>query len=213
MKVVIFGATGMLGQGVLRETLLADDVEQVVALVRTTTGVRHPKLREVMPTDFADLTPVEAELQGVDACFFCLGLSPLTRDEALHTTVNYDYPMAAARTLAGINPESTFVYVSGAGASATGSAPWARIKARTERAVLNLFPNGYVLRPGFIQPTYAVTSKGIGYRLLYRLLRPLTPALTRIAPGRFTTTNTLARTMLRAARTGLPRRIIENSDL
>lgn len=130
-----------------------------------------------------------------------------------HLGATVDYPTAAARTLAKINPDLTFVYVSGAGTGATGTAMWARVKARTENVVLDLFPNGYVLRPGFIQPSYDVASKAIGYRLLYRLLRPLTPVLTRIAPGRITTTDALAEAMLRAARTGLPRRIVENADL
>lgn len=213
MKVIIFGATGMLGQSVLRESLRADDVEQVVTLVRSPTRVRHPKLREVTLADFTDLLPIEAELQGADACFYCIGLSPLTKDEAVYTRVNYDLPVAAAGTLAKINPDLTFVYVSGAGTSATGPAMWARVKARTENVVLDLFPNGYVLRPGLIQPTYDVTSKAVGYRLLYRLSRPLTPLLSRIAPTRITTTDRIAQAMLRAARTGLAHRVVENADL
>lgn len=213
MKVVVFGATGMLGRAVVQECLSADDVEQVIAVVRTPTGVRHDRLHEVVLPDFTDLTPIDSELQGVDACFYCLGLSPLRQDDAVFTTVNHDYPVAAARTLAGINPALTFVYVSGAGTSATGPAKWAQVKARTEAAVLDLLPNGYALRPGFIQPTYRPVAKATGFRLLYGLLRPLTPLLTRVVPTRITTTDRLARAMLRAARTGLPHRIVENADL
>src|SRR4051794_30830261 len=118
MRVIVFGATGMIGQGVLRESLLASDVEQVLAVVRTPTGVRHPKLREVTVADFADLTPIEDQLNGYDACFYCLGVSSVGKSEAEYTRVSHDFPMAAARLLARLNPKITFVYVTGAGTSA-----------------------------------------------------------------------------------------------
>jgi len=213
MRVIIFGATGMVGQGTLRECLLASDVEQVLAVVRKPTGVRHPKLREVELRDFADLTPIEAELTGYDACFYCLGVSSVGMSEQAYTTVSYAYPIAAARTLAKINPDLTFVYVSGAGTGAGSRAMWARVKARTENAVIEMFANGYAFRPGFIQPTYGATSKTGFYRFAYLLTAPLTPLFERVAPKYVTTSDRLGRAMLRAARTGFPNHVVENADL
>jgi uncharacterized protein YbjT (DUF2867 family) len=213
MKVIIFGATGMVGQGVLRESLLAADVEQVLTVVRTPTGVSHEKLREVRLADFGDLTPIEGELVGYDACFYCLGVSSVGLSEAAYSTVSYDYPIAAARTLSKINPEMTFVYVSGAGTNPNGRQMWARVKGRTENAIIEMFPNGYAFRPGFIQPTFGATSKTGWYRTAYAITAPLFPLLERIAPGYAITTDRLGRAMLHAARTGFPKHIVENRDL
>jgi uncharacterized protein YbjT (DUF2867 family) len=213
MKVIIFGATGMIGQGVLRESLLAADVEQVLAVVRTPTGVRHPKLREVRLADFADLTPIVDDLAGSDACFYCLGASSVGMDEAAFTRVCYEYPLAAARTLATINPDLTFVYVSGAGTDPAGRQMWARVKGRTENAIIEMFPNGYAFRPGFVQPRFGVTSKTGWYRIFYGLTAPLFPLLDRLAPRFFTTSDRLGRAMLHAARTGFATHVVQNRDL
>jgi uncharacterized protein YbjT (DUF2867 family) len=213
MKVIIFGATGMVGQGTLRESLLASDVEQVLAVVRKPTGVRHPKLREIKLADFADLTPIADELKGYDACFYCLGASSAALTEEAYIKINYDYPVAAARTLAELNPDMTFVYVSGAGTKATSRAMWARVKARTENAVIELFANGYAFRPGFIQPTYGATSSTTFYRYTYAVMAPLVPLLERVVPKYITTSDRLGRAMLRAARTGFGNHIVENADL
>jgi uncharacterized protein YbjT (DUF2867 family) len=213
MKVMVFGATGMVGQGVLRESLLASDVEQVLAVIRTPTGVRHPKLREVKVEDFADLTPIEDELKGYDACFYCLGVSSVGMSEADYTKVSYDFPMAAARMLGRLNPETAFVYVSGAGTSAKSRQMWSRVKARTENEIIELLPNGYAFRPGFIQPTHGVTSKTTLYRLAYNVTAPIVPLLQRVAPRFVTTTDSLGQAMLRAARTGFPDHIVENAQL
>lgn len=213
MKVIIFGATGMVGQGALRESLLATDVDQVLAVVRRPTGVRHPKLREVTVDDFADLTPVRDELSGYDACFYCLGVSAVGLDEAAYTRISYDYPVAAAHLLAELNPALTFVYVSGAGTRPDGRAMWARVKGRTEVEVIKTFPHGYAFRPGFIQPTHGATSRTGWYRRLYAVTAPLMPLLNRVAPRFVTSTDRLGRAMLRAARTGFPTRIVEQADL
>jgi uncharacterized protein YbjT (DUF2867 family) len=213
VKVIIFGATGMVGQGVLRETLLAADVDEVVAVIRTPTGIKHQKLREVPLADFADLSPIAGELAGADACFYCLGVSSVGLDEAAFTRVCYDYPVAAAKTLAKINPDLTLVYVSGAGTNPNGRQMWARVKGRTENTIIEMLPNGYAFRPGFIQPTHGATSKTGWYRRMYTVSAPLFPALERLAPGYFTTTDRLGQAMLRAARTGFPRHVVENRDL
>jgi uncharacterized protein YbjT (DUF2867 family) len=213
MKVVIFGATGMVGQGALRESLLAPDVEQVLAVVRTPTGVSHPRLREIKLDDFADLAPIRDELRGFDACFYCLGVSSVGLDEAAYARVSYDYPMAAARTFAEITPSATFVYVSGAGTDPGGRQMWARVKGRTEREIIDLLPHGYAFRPGFIQPTRGVRSKTRLYNMIYTATAPLQPFLVRVAPKYVTTTDRLGQAMLRAARIGFPNRIVENADL
>ncbi|GIF17744.1 uncharacterized protein YbjT (DUF2867 family) [Actinoplanes tereljensis] len=213
MRVMIFGATGMVGQGVLREALLAPDVEQVLAVIRSPTGVHHPKLREVKVADFADLTPVRDELAGYDACFYCLGVSSVGMSEADYTRVSYDYPMAAARLLAELNPQTCFVYVSGAGTNPQSRQMWARVKGRTEREVIELLPRGYAVRPGFIQPTHGVRSKTRWYNAIYTATAPLTPLLERTAPKYVTTTDRLGRAMLQLARVGFPRHILENVDL
>jgi uncharacterized protein YbjT (DUF2867 family) len=212
MKVVVFGATGMVGQGALRASLLAPDVESVLAVTRTPTAVSHPRLREVKAGDFADLTPIKDELRGYDACFYCLGVSSVGHDEAAYTRISYDYPMAAARLFAEINPEVTFVYVSGAGTNLTGRQMWARVKGRAERDIIELLPNGYAFRPGIIQPTHGVRSKTGWYNAIYTAVGPLVPLLERVAPKYVTTTDKLSQAMLRAARVGFPNHIVENAD-
>jgi uncharacterized protein YbjT (DUF2867 family) len=213
MKVVIFGATGMVGQGVLRESLLAQDVEHVLAVTRSPTGLTHPKLREVSVTDFADLSPIRDRLDGTDACFYCLGVSSVGVDEARYTTISYDYPLAAARLLAELNPQVCFIYVSGAGTREDSRQMWARVKARAEREITELLPHGYAVRPGLIQPTHGARSKTRFYNAAYTVLAPLIPLLERIAPRYVTTTDRLGRAMLRVARVGFPRRVLENADL
>ena len=213
MKVIIFGATGMVGQGVLRESLLAKDVEQVLAVVRKPTGVKHPKLRELIVADVSDLTSVEGELAGYDACFYCLGVSSMGMDEAAYTRISYDFPIAAARVLAKLNPELTFIYVSGAGTNPTGRQMWQRVKGRTEAAVIEMFPNGFAARPGIIRPTHGVVSKTRVYRTGYLVLAPVLSLLDRVAPKYVTSSDKLGRAMLQAARGRFDRRILENRDL
>ncbi len=213
MKVIIFGATGMVGQGVLRECLLAADVTEVLVVGRTPTAVQHSKLRTVIHTDFTDLSAVADRFAGYDACFYCLGVSAVGLSEADYTRITYGFTLAAARTLARLNPDMTFVYVSGSGTNPEGRAMWSRVKGRTENAVLQLFPNGYAFRPGFIQPRHGATSKTRLYRSLYAVLSPLYPVLNRTLPRYVTTTDRLGQAMLTAARTGFGKRILENSDL
>ncbi|MEV6301491.1 NAD-dependent epimerase/dehydratase family protein [Actinoplanes sp. NPDC051861] len=213
MRVILFGATGMVGQGVLRECLLAPDVSEVLVVTRTPTGVHHAKLREVTLADFTDLSPIEADLAGADACFYCLGVSSVGMDEAAYTRVSYDFPMAAARALHRQNPDLTFIYVSGAGTDANSRLMWSRVKARTENEVMALFPNGYAFRPGFIQPTHGVRSKVGWYNTAYTIAAPLVPLLRRVAGNYVTSTDAVGQAMLRAVRTGFPRRVVTNADM
>ena len=215
MNAIIFGATGMIGQGVLRECLLDADVQSVRSIGRSATGQRHPKLRELMLEDFLDFSPIESELSGFDACFFCLGVSSAGMTEDRYRQVTYDITMAAARTLVKLNPDMTFIYVSGAGTDSSGSgrAMWARVKGKTENALLRLpFKAAYMFRPAAIQPLHGIVSKTRAYRVLYALTKPLLPLLARF-PRFVTTTEQLGRAMLSVAKHGYSKRILESVDI
>lgn len=216
MRVVLFGATGMVGQGVLRECLLDPDVESVVTVGRRATGQVHPKLRELVPRDLLDLAPLESELTGLDAAFFCLGVASAGMTEAEYTRVTYDITMAAAEALVRLSPALTFVFVSGAGADSTerGGTMWARVKGRTENALLRMpFRDVYVLRPAVIQPLHGITSRTAAYRLFYRIAGPLMPVLKRAFPGYVTTTEQIGLAMLRVAKRGAPTKILRTEDI
>ena len=216
MKVLLFGATGMVGQGVLRECLRDPAVTRVLAVVRTPTGEAHEKLRELAHRDFLDFTGAERELAGHDACFFCLGVSSAGMKEADYRRVTFDFALAAARTLAKVNPGMTFIYVSGAGtdSSGAGRSMWARVKGQTENALLELpFQAKFMFRPGFIQPQHGIVSKTKLYRAIYAVTSPLYPVLNAVAPRFITTTDNVARAMIRVARTGWPKPILENDDI
>jgi len=216
VNVLLFGATGMVGQGVLRECLLDPDVQLVKTVGRSATGVEHPKLREVVHRDLWNYSALETELSGFDACFFCLGISSAGMQEADYERVTCGIAMAAAGTLARLNPQMTFVYVSGAGtdSSEQGRIMWARVKGKTENALLRLpFKAAYMFRPGVIQPLYGARSKTASYRLLYGLTKPLLPILRRAFPGLILTTVQIGRAMLAVARRGAPQRILESKDI
>lgn len=218
MKVLLFGATGMVGQGVLRECLLDPDVTQVIAVGRSASGHEaHPKLREVVAKDLFDLSPVEAELAGADACFFCLGVSSAGMSEADYTRVTYDLTLSIAKTLVRLGAEKmTFVYVSGAGTDSTeeGRSMWARVKGKTENALLALpFRRAIMFRPGFIQPMHGVTSKTRLYRAVYAVMGPLYPVWKSVAPGFVTTTEKVGRAMLAVAKRGSEKTHLENRDI
>jgi len=216
MKVVLLGGTGMVGQGVLRECLLDSHVERVLSLVRAPTGRAHDKLREIVVRDFTDFSTMEGELSGYDACFFCLGVSSAGLTEESYRRVTYDIAMAAARTLARLNPQMTFIFVSGAGADSTGKGRvmWARVKGETENAVLALpFKAAYVFRPAFIQPLHGITSRTRLYRIAYAVMSPLYPLLKALAPGQVTTTDSIGRAMIRVAAQGAPKRVLESPDI
>ena len=216
MKVLLFGATGMIGQGVLRECLLDPGVSRVVALVRQPTGQAHPKLRELVHGDFFDYRAVEGELAGLDACFFCLGVSAAGLGEAEYTHLTHDLTLAAAEALARLNPAMTFIYVSGAGTDSTerGRTMWARVKGRTENDLRRLpFKAVHLFRPGLIQPLHGIRSRTGWYQAIYTLMRPVFPLLRRLFPKAILTTEELGRAMLRAARDGAPKAILEAADL
>ncbi|YCK36558.1 NAD-dependent epimerase/dehydratase family protein [Actinomadura sp. ATCC 39365] len=208
MRVIIFGATGMVGRGVLRECLLDERVTAVLTVGRSPTGTVHPKLRELLHSDLSDLSAVEGELSGYDACFFCLGVSAAGMSEQDYRRVTYDYTLAAGTTLARLSPSSTFVYVSGAGTDEHGRAMWARVKGATENALLALPFHAYMFRPGYIQPMHGVTSRTRWYRLAYVVAAPLYPLLRRLFPAAVTTTERIGQAMITVAECGAPERIL-----
>ena len=216
MNVLVFGATGMIGQGVLRECLRDPDVDRVTVVARQRTGQSHTKLREVLRGDVADLSGLDAELREVDACFFCLGVSSAGMTEERYARVTYDLTLSVAKQLVRLNPGMTFVYVSGMGtdASERGRAMWARVKGRTENALLALpFRAAYMFRPGLVQPVAGARSRTAWYRVLYMLMAPLLPLLRRLFPKSVTTTAEVGRAMLAVARRGYEKRVLESADI
>jgi uncharacterized protein YbjT (DUF2867 family) len=216
MRVLLFGATGMVGQGVLRECLLDPDVESVLSVGRSATGQQHVKLRELVHRDFLDFSPIESELAGFDACFFCLGVSSAGMKEEAYRRITYDFTMAAARTLARLNPNMTFVYVSGMGtdSSERGRTMWARVKGQTENALLRMpFQAAYMFRPGVIVPLHGIKSRTALYRIPYMLMAPLLPLLEAAFPKYVTTTERLGRAMIHVAKQGAAKAVLESSGI
>lgn len=216
MKVVLFGASGMIGQGVQRECLLADDVTEVVSVVRRRSDATHAKLRELEHADFSDFSAIADELVGCDACFFTLGVSSAGMDEAAYTRVTHGFTMAAARTLFGVAPGATFVFVSGAGTDDTerGRTMWARVKGKTENDVRAIgFARAVMFRPGIILPRHGAVSKTRSYRILYMFAGPLLWGLRAIAPQLMTTTEEVGRAMLEVARHGSEQTICDTKAI
>jgi uncharacterized protein YbjT (DUF2867 family) len=212
MKVVIFGASGMVGQGVMHECVRASDVESVLAIVRKPTGQTQDKVAELVHSDFLDFSSAKEKLTGYDACFFCLGVSAAGMSEAEYTRVTYDFTMAAARVLAEQNPSMVFVYVSGEGTD--GKAMWARVKKKTEDDVMALpFKAAFAFRPGLIKPLPGVKSKTAVYRAAYAVVNPLFPLIRAIAPSHVTTSEAVGRAMLSLARNPPAKRVIETPDI
>jgi uncharacterized protein YbjT (DUF2867 family) len=215
MKILLFGATGMVGQGVLRECLLDDSVEQVVAVGRSATGKSHHKLQEIIHPDLTDYSRIEAQLKGFDACFFCLGVSSAGMTEAQYTHVTYDIAVCTGETLARSNPEMTFIYVSGQGTDSTehGRSMWARVKGRTENALLRMPFHAYMFRPGAIEPRFGVRSRTGWYRALYAVARPFFPVLLKLFPNHVLATDEIGQAMLLIAKQGAPKHVLETRDI
>lgn len=216
MKVVIFGASGMVGQGVLLECLDGGVVATVVAVGRSTCGLEHAELTEILHDDMFDLGPIADRLAGLDACFFCLGVSAAGMSEGAYRRITYDLTVYIAEALLARNPDIVFCYVSGAGTDSTGKGRtmWARVKGATENRLLEMpFKAAYMFRPGYIQPLKGVRSKTRLYQVMYTLLAPLYPLWKTLAPNLVTTTEKVGQAMIRVAREGYPRAVIETRDI
>ena len=216
MKVIIFGATGMIGRGALQECLFDAEVDAILTVGRSVTGLQHEKLNEILHKDLLDLSAIEGDLAGYDACFFCLGVSSVGMREQEYQRVTYDITMAVAQTLVKLNPKMTFIYVSGSGADSTeqGRVMWARVKGKTENALLRLpFKAAYMFRPAYIQPCNGIVSRTKLYRVLYSVLGILDPVMKRFFPQYTITTEILGRTMIKVAKQGSQTSIIESKDI
>jgi uncharacterized protein YbjT (DUF2867 family) len=216
MKVILFGATGMVGQGVLRECLLDQGVERVLVVGRSPTGVHHARLQEVLHDNFTNFSAIESQLSGYDACFFCLGVSSIGMDEARYRHLTYDVTMAAATTLVRLNPGMVFTYVTGRGTDSTEQGPqmWARVKGKTENDLLKLpFKAAYMFRPAGIQPLHGVRSKTAWVQAIYVVTAPLLSYLARTAPKFMTTSERLGRAMIKVVRTGYRKPVLESEDI
>ncbi len=212
IRVILFGATGMVGEGVLHECLQHPDVESVLVIGRKTCRLKHSKLRELLHNDFFDYTSIENQLTGFNACFFCLGVSSLGMNEKDYYRITYDLTMQAAETLSKLNPVMIFCYISGAGTDSTeqGRLRWARIKGRSENQLLRLpFKAAYMFRPGFIKPTTGLKNAYIFSKILgwfYPLWKILVPKYV-------CTMEDLGLAMINAARIGYSKQVLENIDI
>ncbi len=216
MRVIVFGASGMIGQGVVRECLRDASVERVLVVGRTATGIADGKLEELVHGDMLDLSPVADRLAGWDACFFCLGVSSAGMNEADYTRVTYDLTLAVAERLAKLNPQMVFIYVSGAGtdSSERGRSMWARVKGKTENAIAKLpFKATFMFRPGYVQPLDGITSKTRMYRVIYAVVGWMFPLWRALFPSLVTTTEEVGRAMIAMATRGGPSAIVENREI
>lgn len=206
----------MVGQGVLRECLLDPEIERVQTIGRTATGLQHAKLRELVHRDLWHYQSIKPALTGFDACFFCLGVSSTGMPKEEYRRITYGVTIAAAETLCRLNPQMTFIYVSGAGTDSSGQGriAWARVKGQTENALLRLpFKAAYMFRPGFIQPLHGIRSRTRIYRFFYAVTAAIMPLLRKMFPNFVLTTEQIGRAMIVAARQGAAKKILESRDI
>ena len=217
MKVVIFGATGMVGKGVLLECLDDARVEDVLLVSRHPTDVSHPKIHEIVHADFTEFRSIQTTFADLDACFYCLGVTVVGLNESQYHHLTYDLTLVAATALASVTAgRLTFCYVSGEGTDSTerGRTMWARVKGKTENALLGLpFKAAFMFRPGYIQPLRGLRSKTRWYQALYDVIGPLYPILRRLFPRYVTTTVNIGRAMIHVAATGSSKQILSSADI
>jgi uncharacterized protein YbjT (DUF2867 family) len=215
MRILMFGGTGMIGTGVLHEAFEDEAVTSVVTVGRRASGQTHPKLQEIVHDDFFDYTAIREQLRDIDACLFCLGVSSAGMSEAEYHRMTYDLTMAAADTLLELNPEMVFCYVSGQGTDSTekGRFMWARVKGKLENKLLTMpFRGVYNFRPGYIQPMKGVRSRTKLYAVLYGIVGPFYPVLRRLFSS-VSDSVTVGRAMLRVAKDGYAKGILEGADI
>ena len=206
----------MVGQGVLRECLADPQVESILVVGRSPSGLEDPQVREIVRPDLFDYSGLDSELTGFDACFFCLGISAAGMSEEAYRRISVDLTLAAAQALSRLNPEMTFIYVSGTGTDSTeqGRIMWARVKGKTENELMKLpFKAAYMFRPAYIQPLDGIQSRTKAYRVLYSIAGPLFPALQALFPRYVTTTEKVGLAMLQVAKQGNSQPILENDDI
>jgi hypothetical protein len=212
MNVIITGATGMVGEGVLHICLNHPDVESILVINRKTCGIKHHKLKEIIHKDFKYLAPIEDNLTGYNACFFCAGISSIGKREYDYKLITYDLTLGFAGTLVRLNPEMIFVYVSGVGTDSTekGKSMWARVKGKTENDLLKLpFKSAYMFRPGIIKPIKGMKNT----YSIYKIFNPLYPVVEKLFPNYANTLNEIGLAMINTARFNYDKKIVECSDI
>ncbi|WP_201978604.1 NAD-dependent epimerase/dehydratase family protein [Hymenobacter rubidus] len=212
IRAILTGATGMVGEGVLLECLQNPSVEHVLVLTRKPTGRSHPKMTELLVPDLANLSAVENQLTGYNACFFCAGISSVGISKEEYERITHDLTLAVAETLVRLNPDMTFIYVSGAGtdSSEKSSQHWARVKGRTENELLALpFHAAYMFRPGFMKATEGQ------HNMLkwYGAIAWLYPLARRLAPNFVSTLQEVGQAMINAADFGYSKPVLEVRDI
>jgi len=215
LKVIITGSTGMVGKGVLLECLDSPEVEHVLVVNRSSVGITHPKLKEIIHKDFFDWSAIRDQLNGYTACYFCLGVSSVGMNEVDYRRMTYELTLGFAREVLALNHEMTFCYVSGAGTDSTenGRLMWARVKGKTENDLLALgFKDAYMFRPGFIQPMRGIKSKTAMYQGIYNIISPFYGLLRRL-PKYVTNTVTLGKAMIGVALKEYERKVLESMDI
>ena len=215
MRIVIYGASGMVGRGTLNQSLSASDVEKVIIVVRRSLNIQHEKLSEIVISDLNQTHDLDM-IKNFDACFYCLGVSASGMTEAQYSAINYDLTINIAKALQANNPDMTFVYISGAGTDSTeqGKIMWARVKGKTENTLKSMnFKAVYLFRPAMIQPLDGIESQTTSYRIFYKLLKPFFPIIQRVAPNALLTTQSIADAMLNAVRFGYHTEILEVKDI
>jgi len=215
IKALLLGSTGMIGQGVLLECLNDEQVESVLVINRSSCNVKHPKLKEIIHKDVADLSPLKEELANCNTCFFCLGISSAGLSESEYHKITYDITTKVATTLLSINKDFVFCYISGSGTDSTekGRIMWARVKGKTENALLAMpFKKAYMFRPGYIQPMKGIKSRTGWYNALYAVFKPFYFIL-KHSHKYVTDTQTLGKAMINAVSENYPESILESSDI
>ena len=216
MKVIITGATGMVGKGVLLECLDHSEIEEVLIIGRNSAGISHPKLNELLHSDFSDFTAVKGSLQGYDACYYCLGVSAAGLDEQGYRKITHDFTMALAHTLYELNPNLTFIYVSGEGtdSSENGRMMWARVKGKTENDILNLgFKQAFAFRPGMIIPLRGIKSRTKSYQFFYDYFMWLIKIIKTLAPKSVVNTTQIGLAMIHATLNGYEKSVVRPKDI
>ena len=216
MKVIITGATGMVGKGVLLECLDHKDVESVLSLGRSKVGIKHPKLKELIHKDFSQFMLRKDELSGYDACFFCMGISAAGMKEKEYTNITHNLTLSLANTLFAIHPKMTFIYVSGEGtdSSEKGRAMWARVKGKTENDLLKLgFKQAFMFRPGVIIPERGIKSKTKSYQFVYGYFMWLIKLIKCLAPNSVVNTTQIGLAMINSVNSSYQKTIIRPKDI
>lgn len=215
MRVIILGATGMVGKGVLLECLEDKDIESLLIINRQTFGLTNPKVKEIIHNDFFNFIPIKEHIKGYNACFFCMGVTSAGLNEDQYFKLTYELTLGFAKLMSEVNPNSTFCYVSGAGTDSTekGGSMWARVKGKTENAIMALpYKATFMFRPGYIQPMKGVKSKTGWYNAFYVVLKPIY-FLLKPLKGFVTNSVTLGKAMINSAKFGYEKKIIESKDI